>query len=44
VNDWLENQVTFLGIPFQNWMLVTVALVLVATLINIGERGQRDDK
>jgi hypothetical protein len=38
LRDWLTDQVTFLGIPFQNWMIVTLALMLVAALINPGER------
>lgn len=38
VDDWLTRQVTLLGIPFQNWMVVTFALVLIAALINIGEK------
>jgi hypothetical protein len=38
LRDWLTEQVTFLGIPFQNWMIVTLALMLIALLINMGER------
>jgi len=38
VSTWLENPVTLLGIPFQNWMLVAFALMLVAALINVTER------
>ena len=38
MHDWLTEQVTFLGIPFQNWMIVTLALMLIALLINMGER------
>jgi hypothetical protein len=38
LRDWLTDQVTFFGIPFQNWMIVTLALMLVAALINLGER------
>jgi hypothetical protein len=38
LRDWLTEQVTFLGIPFQNWMIVTLALMLIAILINMGER------
>ena len=38
MHDWLTEQVTFLGIPFQNWMIVTLALMLIALLINLGER------
>jgi hypothetical protein len=39
LRDWLTEQVTFLGIPFQNWMIIVFALILVAALINLGERG-----
>ena len=39
VDDWLIKQVTFLGIPFQNWMVVTFALILIAMLINQGEKN-----
>ena len=38
MSDWLTEQITFLGIPFQNWMVVALALILIATLINLGER------
>jgi hypothetical protein len=38
LRDWLTEQVTFLGIPFQNWMIVTLALMLIALLINMEER------
>jgi hypothetical protein len=37
VDDWLVRQVTLVGIPFQNWMIVAVALILIAALINIAE-------
>ena len=37
MDDWLLKQVTLLGIPFQNWMVVTLALILIAMLINKGE-------
>lgn len=36
MSDWLTEQITFLGIPFQNWMVVALALILIATLINLG--------
>jgi hypothetical protein len=38
MDDWLVRQVTFLGIPFENWMVVTVALILIAALINLAEK------
>jgi hypothetical protein len=37
MEDWLVDQVMFLGLQFQNWMVITVVLVLLATLINIVE-------
>lgn len=40
--DWLVRQVTVLDIPFQNWMVVALALILIAALINLGER-RRDE-
>jgi hypothetical protein len=38
LHDGLTEQVTFLGIPFQNWMVVALALILIAIIINRGER------
>ena len=38
MDNWLMKQVTLIGLPVQNWMVVTLALILVATLINIAER------
>jgi hypothetical protein len=38
MDNWLMKQVTLIGMPMQNWMVVTLALILVATLINIAER------
>jgi dolichyl-phosphate-mannose--protein O-mannosyl transferase len=38
LRDWLIEQVTFLGNPFQTWMVVALALILIATIINLGER------
>jgi hypothetical protein len=35
VDDWLIKQVVLIGIPFQNWMVVTFVLILIAALINI---------
>jgi hypothetical protein len=39
LHDWLTEQFTFLGIPFQNWMVVALALILIAAIINLGQRG-----
>jgi hypothetical protein len=39
VDDWLVTQGTYLGIPFQNWMVVSLALVLAAVLIAVWERN-----
>ena len=38
VDDWLLRWVNLMGIPFQNWMVVTLALILIAALINRGEK------
>ncbi|SHN83101.1 hypothetical protein SAMN05444170_5400 [Bradyrhizobium erythrophlei] len=38
MDSWLTQQVTLIGMPMQNWMVVTLALILVATLINVVER------
>jgi len=38
LSDWLTEQFTLLGIPFQNWMVVALALILIAMIINLGER------
>jgi hypothetical protein len=38
LRDWLTEQVTFLGIPFQNLMIVIFGVILIATIINLGER------
>jgi hypothetical protein len=35
LHDWLTDPITFLGIPLQNWMIVTFALMLLAALVNI---------
>ena len=40
MDDWLTGQVSLLGIPFYNWMVVTLALVLIAALINLGETNR----
>ena len=41
MDDWLVRQITLAGIPFQNWMVVTLVLVLVAALIRLGESSRR---
>ena len=38
MDDWLVRQITFLGMPFQNWMVVTFALILIAAFLNVAER------
>jgi len=38
VDDWLVRHVTLLSIPFQNWVVVTLVLILIASLINLGEK------
>jgi hypothetical protein len=38
MDDWLEVQFTFLNIPLQNWMVVSLALILIAALITIWDR------
>jgi len=37
-HDWLVKQFTILGIPFQNWMVVALAMIIIAVLIAKGER------
>jgi hypothetical protein len=39
VDDWLIAQTTLVRIPVQNWMAVTLALILVAAFIAMWERG-----
>jgi hypothetical protein len=34
----MVRQFTFLGIPFQNWMVVSLAIIVIAVLIAKGER------
>jgi hypothetical protein len=41
MEDWLSTQITVAGIPCQNWMVVTFALISVAVLINLAERMTR---
>jgi hypothetical protein len=38
MDDWLVRHITLLSIPFQNWMVVTLVLILIASLISLGER------
>jgi hypothetical protein len=33
VQDWLTDRFTVFGIPFQNWMVVALAMIVVAVLI-----------
>lgn len=40
MDDWLIRQITVLGVPFQNWMVVTFTLILIAALINLGENNE----
>jgi hypothetical protein len=37
-HDWLTDRFELLGIPFQNWMVVVLAIIVIALLINGGER------
>lgn len=37
MDDWLVQQVTLLGLPVQNWVIVNAARVLIAALINFWE-------
>jgi hypothetical protein len=34
----MVRQFTLLGIPFQNWMVVFLAIIVIAVLIAKGER------
>jgi hypothetical protein len=37
---WMADQfTTFLDLPFQNWMIVTVAMIVIAALISAIENG-----
>jgi hypothetical protein len=38
MDEWLVRHITFLSIPLQNWMVVTLVLILIASLINLGEK------
>jgi hypothetical protein len=33
VGNWLTERFTLFGVTFQNWMMVALAIVLVAVLI-----------
>jgi hypothetical protein len=39
VNDWLVQHFTLLGLTFQNWMVVTLAMIVVAVLMARIENG-----
>ena len=39
MGDWLAEQFTLLGLTFQNWMIVTVTLIVIAALISTMENG-----
>lgn len=38
VEDWLIKPIMLVGVPLQNWMIVTFTLMLIAALINVSER------
>ena len=38
MHDWLIERFTLLGIPFQNWMVVALAIIIIAVLIAKGEK------
>jgi len=40
MDDWVVEQVSVLGIRFQNWMVVIFVLALVAALINVVEKSR----
>jgi hypothetical protein len=40
MDDWLARHIMLLGIQFQNWMVVTLALILIAALIKLGETSR----
>jgi hypothetical protein len=33
MGDWLAEHFTLLGVPFQNWMVVAVAIILVGAVV-----------
>ena len=41
MDDWLARHIMLLGIQLQNWMVVALALILVAALIKLGETSRR---
>jgi hypothetical protein len=39
MGDWLAEHFTLLGVPFQNWMVVAVAIILVSALVAWWRQG-----
>jgi hypothetical protein len=39
VGDWLAEHFTLLGLTFQNWMVVALAMIVAAALIARMENG-----
>ena len=39
MGDWLTVQFTLLGLTFQNWMVVVLAMIAAAVLIAMMEDG-----
>jgi hypothetical protein len=37
--EWLVERFTLLGVSFQNWMVVALAMIVIAVLIWKGENG-----
>jgi hypothetical protein len=37
--EWLVERFTLLGVSFQNWMVVTLAMIVIAVLIWKGENS-----
>ena len=33
MGDWLAEHFTLLGVPFQNWMVVAIAIILVGAFV-----------
>ena len=40
MSDWLVEQFTLLGLTFQNWMIVGLAMIVIAALISRMEDGR----
>lgn len=38
MDDWLVREFTLLGIPFQNWVVVVLAAIMIAVLMAKGEK------